>query len=293
MVNIIIPVTDEKGERVSAHFGRAPYFACYNIQSEKTVKKYVSKNDSIHFDGMWEPHEHMMALGTDVVICNSIGTRALQNLQENKIIVLQSINNKTDQIVADFLKDKLDKLQVHNSRLVFDEYSKDPILKELEKAVDTLTSIHNFNALIPEVGTNIVYAKSNPVSSKDIAGIEGRIIKGRNKPLVCGKIQYESSKHLTSVVIFANRMNKNVLSAINIRGGEDLPSLFSKLYLDYMILPSKNTGVGCPVSNYLKNATRLFDAYIHPGDFGIEPTTTILDENPSKLVEIVSKLVKV
>jgi len=171
------------------------------------------------------------------------------------------------------------------------KHSENPIL-ELEEAVSTLKLIDGFNDLIPQVGTNIVYAKSNPVSSKDIAGIEGRIIKGKSKPMVCGKIVFEGSEYLASVVLEAVRLNKKVLSAINIRGGGDIPSLFDRVNLDYLVLPSKLMDPGCPVAYHLKKAEVLCDAYIHPGDFGIEPTTTILAESPSQLVEIVSELVE-
>jgi predicted fused transcriptional regulator/phosphomethylpyrimidine kinase/protein-S-isoprenylcysteine O-methyltransferase Ste14 len=172
------------------------------------------------------------------------------------------------------------------------EHSEEPILVELEEAVNKLIIVDGFYGLIPEVGSNIVYARNNPVSSKDIAGIEGRIIKGKSKPMVCGEINYDASKHLASVILEAIRLNKKILSAINIRGGEDLPSLFDSINIEYYILPSKLVGTGCPVAYYLKKAESLYDAYIHPGDFGVEPTTTILAENPTKLVEIVSELVQ-
>ncbi len=42
MVKIVIPVADEKGERVSAHFGRAPYFAWFEVESGNIVDRGVS-----------------------------------------------------------------------------------------------------------------------------------------------------------------------------------------------------------------------------------------------------------
>jgi predicted fused transcriptional regulator/phosphomethylpyrimidine kinase len=172
------------------------------------------------------------------------------------------------------------------------KHSDDIVIKELEEAVNKLIQIDGFHDLIPEIGTNIVYSKKNPVSSKDIAGIEGRIIKGKSKPMRCGKIVYDASKNLSSVVLEANKLNKNILSAINIRGGDDISSRLDNVSVDYILLPSKLMESGCPVAYHLKSADSIVDAYIHPGDFGIEPTITILGENPSKLVETVSELVK-
>ena len=33
-------------------------------------------------------------------------------------------------------------------------------------------------------------------------------------------------------------------------------------------------------------------AYVHPGDFGVEPTTTIIERHPDRLVEIMEEIVE-
>ncbi len=167
----------------------------------------------------------------------------------------------------------------------------DPVLNELEDAVEALVKIEGFDDLVPQVGSNMVYAMANPVDSANVAGVEGRIIKGRESPMVCGDFAYDASAYMASVILESIRFDKRKLSAVNIRGGDDIPSLLDKAELTYFVLPTKLMDDGCPVRYHLEHSDELLDAYIHPGDFGIEPTTTIIAENPARLVEIISRMV--
>ncbi len=169
---------------------------------------------------------------------------------------------------------------------------KDSIIDEIKDAVERLISIKNLVRLIPEVGMNIIYAKPNACNLDEVAGLSGRIIKSMGEPLSCGKVAYGASRFLSSVVIEAMKMDSSKRSAINIRGGNDIEEKLESLGLDVTILPSKIEGDGCPVAIHLRSSDRLCDAYIHPGDFGVEPTTTILGSNPGVLVDLIEKLVK-
>ena len=110
MVKIVIPVADEKGERVSAHFGRAPYYGWFEVTSGRIVDRGVALNDSSHFGGIGLPPERMMALGADVVISAGMGMRAIQMFQNSTVAVLQAINESTEKSIKDFVEGKLEEL---------------------------------------------------------------------------------------------------------------------------------------------------------------------------------------
>lgn len=110
MVKIVIPVADQKGELVSAHFGRAPYFAWFDVSSGKITDRGVAPNDSSHFGGKGLPPERMMALGADVVISAGMGMKAIQMFQNSTVAVLQALNESTKQSIADYVDGKLDEL---------------------------------------------------------------------------------------------------------------------------------------------------------------------------------------
>ncbi len=63
MVKIVIPVVDEKGGKLSAHFGRAPFFAWFEIKDGEIVKKGVVPNDGEHSGGVGLPSQRIMRLG--------------------------------------------------------------------------------------------------------------------------------------------------------------------------------------------------------------------------------------
>ena len=110
MVKIVIPVEDVKGEQISAHFGRAPYFAWFDVESGKIVDRGVKPNDSSHFGGQGMPPERMMAMGADVVISAGMGMKAIQMFQNSTVAVLQAVQASTETSIQDYLDGKLQEL---------------------------------------------------------------------------------------------------------------------------------------------------------------------------------------
>ena len=169
---------------------------------------------------------------------------------------------------------------------------KDNFLINLEKAINKAIRINNLVDFIPEVGMNIVYAKPHASSIYDVAGLSGRIIKAMGKPLSCGEIVYGGSIYLSSAIISALSIDPSKRAALNVRGGKDIKVKLESMGLKVTLLPSKVEGKVCPVTLFLEKSNKLSDAYLHPGDFGVESTTTIIGDDPIKLVDLLEKLVK-
>jgi predicted fused transcriptional regulator/phosphomethylpyrimidine kinase len=161
----------------------------------------------------------------------------------------------------------------------------------LNEAVRSLVNIDRIEDYIPQVGTNIVFAKTGSQNIDDVVGLTGRIISTRKGPLACGKIAYGASQNLASVVIAAQKLNGKIRAAINIKANEDVSRRLKKLGLVSIRIPSRVARDGCPVTQYIKKNQMLVEAFIHPGAFGVEPTTTIIAEDPSKLLELIAELI--
>jgi predicted Fe-Mo cluster-binding NifX family protein len=110
MVKIVIPVADKEAISLSAHFGRAPYFAWFQIEDGEVVDKGVTPNDSSHFGGRGLPPERMMAMGADVVISSGMGQRAIQMFQSSTVAVLQARSQDVAQSIEDFKEGRLAEL---------------------------------------------------------------------------------------------------------------------------------------------------------------------------------------
>ena len=176
---------------------------------------------------------------------------------------------------------------------MLDQNEENLIPAELEKAVHRLTCLNGINDYIPQVGSNLVYAKSESSTIEDAAALTGRIISTIEGPLACGKIAFGASRHLASVVIEAQSLNGEIRAGLNIRADYEIARRLKEIGLTVVTIPSKMEGEGCPVALYIRSTGKLADAYVHPGDFGVEPTTTIIARHPQRLLEIMAEIVAI
>ena len=80
-MRISIPSMGNKGleEQVSPHFGRAPVFTIYEIESEKVE---IVPNTSQHMGGTGLPPELMHAHRVNIMLCSGLGQRAIQMFEQ-------------------------------------------------------------------------------------------------------------------------------------------------------------------------------------------------------------------
>ena len=168
----------------------------------------------------------------------------------------------------------------------------DSVVQSIVYAISDLLVIEGYGTLIPQVGANLVYAGPNATKTEDVAALTGRMIKTINGPISCGEVVYGASKYLSSVVLEALKIDNGIRAALNIRAHKDLTEKLRIIGLRVEILPQKTAADECPVSQFIKESECLVDVYVHMGDFGIEPTTTIISESPEDLVGIIRKLLE-
>jgi len=162
----------------------------------------------------------------------------------------------------------------------------------LDAAVRRLTGIDGIGDYIPQVGSNLIYAKADSSTVEDVVALTGRIIATIRGPIACGDVAYGASSHLASVVIEAQRLDWEIRAGLNIRADDDVARRLKEVGLTVVTIPSRIEGEGCPVTHYIRRTGELADAYVHPGDFGVEPTTTIIARHPDRLVEIMAEIVE-
>ena len=146
--------------------------------------------------------------------------------------------------------------------------------------------------IIPEVGLNLVYSKPDPMGPLDVAGLNGRVIVSKGRPKACGEVEYGGSRFLASVIVEAQRRDPRLRAAVVIRGGDDVADALKEIGKTVVGLPPEAIGEGCPVARFIFSGGNMADAYSHPGAFGVEPTTTILDENPEGLIATLRGLLR-
>jgi len=110
IVKIVIPAEDETGTNLSAHFGRAPYFAWYVVQDGQIKEDGVDKNTSDHFGGVGAPPEKIKSLGGEVVISSGMGMKAIQMFQTLGIAVLKGVSMNSLENVKAFIRGGMEEL---------------------------------------------------------------------------------------------------------------------------------------------------------------------------------------
>lgn len=110
IVKIVIPAENETGKTLSAHFGRAPYFAWYVIEDDQIKETGVAKNTSDHFGGVGAPPEAIKSLGGEVVISSGMGMKAIQMFQALGIAVLKGVSMDSMENVKAFIKGGMEEL---------------------------------------------------------------------------------------------------------------------------------------------------------------------------------------
>jgi predicted Fe-Mo cluster-binding NifX family protein len=109
-VKIVIPTEDDSGKSLSAHFGRAPYFAWYIVEDNQIKENGVVRNTSDHFGGIGAPPEKINSLGGDVVISYGMGMKAIQMFQSLNIAVLKSVSMDSKENIHAFIKGEMEEL---------------------------------------------------------------------------------------------------------------------------------------------------------------------------------------
>ena len=98
------------------------------------------------------------------------------------------------------------------------------ILQNLQESVRMIESSSFFVHYIPEVRTNIAYAKKDSKTPGDVAAIDGRITIVKEKPKACGKPAFGVSSHIARTVIKIMEIDPAKRAAINFKVEKDLIS---------------------------------------------------------------------
>ncbi len=94
------------------------------------------------------------------------------------------------------------------------------VLHNVEEAVDIIEK-NMAPELIPEVGCNIAMAAQGASSTKDVAAVQGRIVRLRGAPHAVGCAAFGASSHIARIVLTAMRSDGSMRAAMNIRYSQE------------------------------------------------------------------------
>ena len=109
-MKICIPVETSSGMKslVYGHFGSAPYFAIYDME---TIGLEIMKNDDAHHShGMCHPLGSLDGKSINAVICGGMGMRAIGKLNEAGIKAFRASSGTVEDTVRQFSENKLEEI---------------------------------------------------------------------------------------------------------------------------------------------------------------------------------------
>ncbi len=170
----------------------------------------------------------------------------------------------------------------------------DPIISELREVVSKIERT-GFYRLTPEVGSNIAYAKPCAKTLEDIAAIEGRIVKVKNRSIAVGNIVFGGSKHVATVVLAAMNFDKEFRSAMNIKYAKKTLDVCEKLGFGISDFsrndePEEKSSMEWGTCHGIEKYGSVPDMIYDRGSVGKEPMIRIFGKNPG---EVFAKLRKV
>ena len=110
---IVIPVDSRTGidSQLSDHFGRAPFFAVFELdQNGEVFNQKVVPNTSEHFGGTGFPPDRILQLKPNAVITSGMGPRALSRFQAARVAILRANSNIPLQLISAYNNNLLEEL---------------------------------------------------------------------------------------------------------------------------------------------------------------------------------------
>lgn len=179
------------------------------------------------------------------------------------------------------------------------------------RALERLIKCDQFAKLIPEVRTNLVYAKVNANTPDDVLAVEGRITVVEGRPHPSGRPRFGASSHLARLILEVMKTKPEhnfgikYRSCINFAFNDDIEEFllryveemgFRSVVVDRANEPDEvKTEEGASMGWKVQEAVRLAGGDIPKligdrGGMGKEPVFVLLGEHPLEVVNEVCEM---
>jgi predicted fused transcriptional regulator/phosphomethylpyrimidine kinase len=169
---------------------------------------------------------------------------------------------------------------------------RDDVLRTLRSAVEQIVrTMHP--SLVPEVGTNIVYAVRDARTSGDVAAVEGRVVRAGGRPTPVGQVAFGASDHVARIVLTVMKFDPDIRSAANIRYSPEIIAVIEDLFLEICSFdrgqePPGTRTMDWGVAFCCKNGVP--DVIFDKGAVGKEPMVRILGEDPLRVASTIGTI---
>ena len=255
--------------------------------SQPMVSRYIAEGVEYQIERLSDvgiPNEEAIAIANMLTEVASRGRKQdfmrILTSYGNTILVRGYLCNKHRELVPDIPPDCSICMKLFSQPY-------DPLIEELKQAYEILKSCSKAYKLIPEVGANIVIALPSAVSTREIVGFSGRIIKVGNRIEAVGEPLYGGSRHTAQILLIVRKRYHDIRAAIVIRYSD---ICVEKLRRNGMVVldtgPHENLeSLYKDLEQVIKTSTRKPDAIADRGGVGIEPVIYIFGLSAIEVVK--------
>lgn len=114
-MRICIPSESGEGKtsKLNGHFGSAPYFTVYDLESGEY--RIISNTNTHHEHGQCHPLSVIGVQNIDAIICRGMGRRAVQTLDNAGIKVYISNAQTVEESLKEFQDDQLEVMDIEGA----------------------------------------------------------------------------------------------------------------------------------------------------------------------------------
>ncbi len=172
------------------------------------------------------------------------------------------------------------------------EAERKEVRERLTNALKDLTQYMD-PRLIPEVGTNIVYALPRAREIQDVAGVLGRIVRLKESVHPVGEIAFGASDHMARAVLTVMKYDPSVRSMANIRFSVTILHIVDELMLEICEFDRSKEPPGAQTMDWgvaFCCREAVPDVIFDRGAKGKEAMIRIIGEDPVAVARIIARI---
>ena len=162
----------------------------------------------------------------------------------------------------------------------------DPVLNDLNKALEMLRASPNVAQLVPEVMMNIAECRPGARSLADVAAFPGRVVRVGKTITNVAPPAYGVSRHLASIILRIHREAPNLRAIANIRLDDKVLEILEELGIQYV----EAKGAVDEEDLALLAVRSEANAVAYKGGPGLEPVTYLISTDAPSLAELIIRV---
>lgn len=165
------------------------------------------------------------------------------------------------------------------------------ILANVRSAARTLATTENMAAHIPNVGTNVGYAKPDADDDIHVAAIPGRVYSMGGRVEVPANPEFGVSHHVATVILAASVADPTMRGAVNLSTSDQLLAAARDADLETMEFDAEYESRRERLQTRFEDRESVPQFVYHRGAFGIEPISYVLAEDAKRAAQLAGELV--